>query len=36
VLDSVLQYTTILVFREEVVISAASTELLSFPFVFMW
>jgi hypothetical protein len=35
VLDSVLQYTTIPVYRDEVVISAASTELFSFPFVFM-
>src|SRR5262245_51184134 len=35
VLDSLLQYTTIPVYRDEVVISAASSELLSFPFVFM-
>src|SRR5581483_2723536 len=35
VLDSVVRYTSIPVYREEVVVSAASTELLSFPFVFM-
>ena len=35
VLDSVVQYTSIPVFKEEVVIAASSTELLSFPFVFM-
>jgi hypothetical protein len=35
VLDSVIQYTSIPVYKEEVVISAASDELLSFPFVFM-
>jgi hypothetical protein len=35
VLDSIMQYTSIPVYKEEVVISAASTELLSFPFVFM-
>jgi hypothetical protein len=35
VLDSLIEYTNIPVYREEVVISAASTELLSFPFVFM-
>jgi hypothetical protein len=35
VLDSILQYTTIPVYRDEVVVSAGSTELLSFPFVFM-
>src|SRR5215217_1577338 len=35
VLDSVIQYTSIPVYKEEVVISAASEELLSFPFVFM-
>ena len=35
VLDSVVQYTSIPVYKEEVVISASSDELLSFPFVFM-
>src|SRR5471032_3528096 len=35
VLDSVIQYTSIPVYKEEVVISASSGELLSFPFVFM-
>ncbi|MEO5895723.1 MAG: DUF4159 domain-containing protein [Vicinamibacterales bacterium] len=35
VLNSVVEYTTIRVFPEEVVISAASDELLSFPFLFM-
>src|SRR5580704_5437866 len=35
VLDSVIQYTSIPVYKEEVVISASSEELLSFPFVFM-
>ena len=35
VLDSVMQYTSIPVYQEEVVISASSDELLSFPFVFM-
>jgi hypothetical protein len=35
VLDSVLQYTSIPVYKEEVVIAAAAPELLSFPFVFM-
>ena len=35
VLDSIVQYTSIPVYKEEVVISAASTELLAFPFVFM-
>src|SRR5262245_37628828 len=35
VLDSVVQYTSIPVYKDEVVISAASTELLSFPFLFM-
>src|SRR5258708_8802120 len=35
VLDSIVQYTSIPVYKEEVVIAAASTELLSFPFVFM-
>ena len=35
VLDSVMQYTSIPVYKEEVVISASSEELLSFPFVFM-
>jgi hypothetical protein len=35
VLDSIVQYTTIPVCKDEVVIAASSTELLSFPFVFM-
>src|SRR5579864_7910389 len=35
VLDSIVQYTSIPVYRDEVVIGAASTELPSFPFVFM-
>jgi hypothetical protein len=35
VLNSVLEYTSIRVFPEEVVISAGSDELLSFPFLFM-
>ena len=35
VLDSVVQYTSIPVYRDEVVISATSDELLSFPFLFM-
>src|SRR5438094_4849791 len=35
VLDSIVQYTSIAVYKEEVVISPGSTELLSFPFVFM-
>src|SRR5262245_43010214 len=35
VLDSLVQYTSIPVYKEEVVISASSRELLSFPFVFM-
>src|SRR4051795_1779946 len=35
VLDSIVQYTAIPVYQEEVVISASSNELLSFPFVFM-
>src|SRR5579864_8402016 len=35
VLDSIVQYTSIPVYQDEVVISASSTELLSFPFVFM-
>jgi hypothetical protein len=35
VLDSIVQYTSIPVYKEEVVISPSSTELLSFPFVFM-
>jgi len=35
VLDSVLQYTTIPVYKEEVVIAADASDLLSFPFVFM-
>ena len=35
VLDSIVEYTSIPVYKEEVVISAGSSELLSFPFVFM-
>ena len=35
VLDSIVQYTSIPVYKDEVVISAASNELPSFPFVFM-
>src|SRR5437588_12776608 len=35
VLDSVVQYTSIPVYKEEVVIAASSRELLSFPFLFM-
>jgi hypothetical protein len=35
VLNSVLEYTTIRVFPEEVVIPAGSGDLLSFPFLFM-
>ena len=35
VLNSIVEYTTIRVFPEEVVISASSDELLSFPFLFM-
>jgi hypothetical protein len=35
VLNSVVEYTTIRVFPEEVVIAAASDDLLSFPFLFM-
>jgi hypothetical protein len=35
VLDSVLQYTSIPVYKDEVVIAASAPELLSFPFVFM-
>jgi hypothetical protein len=35
VLDSIVRYTRIPVYRDEVVISAGSTELLAFPFVFM-
>jgi hypothetical protein len=35
VLDSIVQYTSIPVYQDEVVISAASSELLAFPFVFM-
>ena len=35
VLNSVIEYTTIRVFPEEVVIAASSEELLSFPFLFM-
>ena len=35
VLNSIVEYTTIRVFPEEVVITAGSDELLSFPFLFM-
>jgi len=35
VLDSVVQYTSIPVYPDEIVIKADSTELLSFPFLFM-
>ena len=35
VLDSLVQYTTIPVYPEEIVITADSAELLSFPFLFM-
>ena len=35
VLDSIVQYTSIPVYREEVVIAPSSHELPSFPFVFM-
>ena len=35
VLDSVLQYTTIPVYPEEIVITADSAELAAFPFIFM-
>ena len=35
VLDSVVQYTSIPVYPEEIVITADSAELLSFPFLFM-
>ena len=35
VLDSIVQYTSIPVYKDEVVIGASSTELPSFPFVFM-
>jgi len=35
VLDAVVQYTSIPVYKDEVVISAASKELLAFPFLFM-
>jgi hypothetical protein len=35
VLNSVIEYTTIKVFPEEVVIPASSDELLAFPFLFM-
>ncbi len=35
VLNSVLEYTTIPVYPDEVVIDAASAELLAFPFLFM-
>lgn len=34
-LDSIVQYTTIPVFPDEVVITADSAELLAFPFLFM-
>src|ERR1043165_7956714 len=35
VLDSIVRYTSIPVYKDEVVIGASSTELASFPFVFM-
>jgi hypothetical protein len=35
VLDSIVQYTNLPVYKDEVVIAAAATELLAFPFVFM-
>jgi hypothetical protein len=35
VLNSVLEYTTIPVYAEEIVITASSEELMSFPFLFM-
>src|ERR687893_1630642 len=35
VLNSIVEYTNIRVFPEEVVIAASSDELLSFPFLFM-
>src|SRR5437868_8206116 len=35
VLDSVVQYTSIPVYKDEVVIAASSSELLAFPFLFM-
>jgi hypothetical protein len=35
VLNSIVEYTTIRVFAEEVVIPASSPELMSFPFLFM-
>jgi hypothetical protein len=35
VLNSVVEYTTIPVYPDEVVIGADSTELLAFPFLFM-
>ena len=35
VLNSIIEYTSIPVYQEEVVISASSGELLSFPFIFM-
>ena len=35
VLNSIVEYTTIPIYREEVVITADSKELLSFPFLFM-
>ena len=35
VLNSIIEYTTIRVFPEEVIISAGSDELLAFPFLFM-
>jgi hypothetical protein len=35
ILNSIVEYTTIAVYPEEVVISASSEELFSFPFIFM-
>src|SRR5215471_9785874 len=35
VLDSIVQYTSIPVYKDEVVIGASSSELASFPFLFM-
>ena len=35
VLDSVIRYTSIPVYKEEIVIATSSKELLSFPFIFM-
>jgi hypothetical protein len=35
VLDSIVQYTDLPVYKDEVVIAASSTELAAFPFVFM-